>query len=101
MLVANAAVIGTSELYRRVEVSWHLRRLEEDLTAAAIIVHFIGDQHSLKAMLRTALDHEDAVTLKDDLRVDALKASATERNRSVIEKVRTCRRAHGSALPLP
>jgi hypothetical protein len=78
MIRTESAVIGTTKLYRGVEVSWHFRRLEEDLAAAAIIVHFIGDQHSLKAMLRTALEHEDAVVLKHDLGIDALEAGAAE-----------------------
>jgi hypothetical protein len=41
---------GTTVLYRRVPVLWHLRRFDEHFTAAPVIVDVIGDKHALKAM---------------------------------------------------
>ena len=96
---AKAAVVRASPAHGRVVALRHLGRFEEELTAATVVVDIVSDEHALKPMLGTALEHIDVIVFKHDLGVDALKASTTKRNRSVIEKIRTCRRAHRSAYP--
>ena len=64
---AQAAVVRAAPLHRRVVAQRHLRRLDEHLAAAAVVVDVVGDQHALGAVLRAALEHVDAAVLEDDL----------------------------------
>ena len=72
----------------------HLRRLQKNFAAPSIVVHIVRNQNSLKAVLRTAFEHEDVIILKYDLRIDAAIASGTERDGSVIEKIWSCSCRH-------
>jgi hypothetical protein len=68
---AETAIVGTTVLYWSVIVIRHLRWLDEYFAAATIVIHIIGHQHPLEAMLRASFEHKDLAILKDDLGVDA------------------------------
>src|SRR5580698_6753502 len=72
----------------------HLRRLQKHFAASSIVVHIVRNQNSLKAMLRTAFEHEDVIILKYDFRIDAAIASRTERDGGVIEQIWSCTCRH-------
>jgi hypothetical protein len=73
---AQATIVGTTVLYRRIPVTWHLWRFEEDFTAPPIVIQVIGHKHTLKPMLPASLQHVNAVVLEDDLGVHASIASS-------------------------
>ena len=66
---AKAAIVRTSPHHRRVVLQRHLRRLDEDLATAPVVVHIVGNEHALAPMLHAMLEHEDFVILKNDLRL--------------------------------
>jgi hypothetical protein len=84
---AEAAVVGAAPFYRRVVDHGLLGRLDEDLAGAAVVVHIVGDQHALVAMLRAALQHPDFVVFEDDLRVDAAVAGGADGDGDVVEEI--------------
>ena len=90
MVGAQAAVVGAAPLHRRVVALRHLRVLEEHLAAAAVVVDVVGDQHALGAVHRAVLEHQHAAVLEDDLGVDAPVAGRADRDRGVVEQIRSC-----------
>ena len=48
---AQAAVVGAAPLHGVLKCVGHLRRLDEDFAAAAIVVDVVGDEDALRAML--------------------------------------------------
>src|SRR5438309_1858172 len=87
MIAAKAAVIRTSPFDGSVIDERHLWRLDEHFTAAAVIIHIVGDENSLVSMLRAALEHENLAILKDGLGFDLLVASGADRDHNVVEKI--------------
>jgi hypothetical protein len=100
MIGTQAAVVGTAILYGGVPMQRHLWWLEEDLAAAATVIHIVGHEHTLKAVLRTPLQHEDGIVLENDFGVYAAKARSTEGDSGVVEEVRPGGRGH-RRLPFP
>ena len=72
---AQSAVIGTAPFHGRVVVIGHLRRLQENFPAAAVIVHIIGNEDALVSMNSAALEHEDVAVFEDNLGIGAPIAS--------------------------
>jgi hypothetical protein len=66
MIRAEAAIVRTSPFDGCVIDLRHLRRFDEDLAAAAIVIVIVGDEDLLGPVIRAALHHEHAVVLKDD-----------------------------------
>src|SRR5437667_2158879 len=87
MIAAKAAIIRTSPFDGSVIDERHLWRLDEYFTAAAVIIHIIGDENSLVPVLRAALEHENLAILKDSLGFDLLVASGADRDHNVVEKI--------------
>jgi hypothetical protein len=85
MIRTQATVIRAPVFDRCVVPFGHLRRLQKYFAASSIVVHILRNQNSLKAVLRTAFEHEDVIILKYDLRIDAAITSGAERDGSVIE----------------
>jgi len=94
---AKTAIIRASPLDRCVVVLRHLRRLDEDLAAATVIVHVVGNQDFLISMLRAMLEHEDFAIHEDDLGFDLLETFRADRDGDVIEEIRTNFVTHGSS----
>src|SRR5256885_16675693 len=65
MIAAKAAVIRASPFDGGVIDERHLGRLDEDFTAAAVIIHIVGDENSLVPVSRAALEHENLAILKN------------------------------------
>ena len=53
----QAAIVGTSPFHRGIEVIGHLRRLQENLAAAPVVIDIICHQNALVSMLRTPFKH--------------------------------------------
>ena len=96
---AEAAVVGAAPPHRGVVGHGHLRRLQEDLSAPAVVVHVVGHEYLLGTMLGAALQEEDAPVLEDDLALDLAKAGRADRDRDVVEEVRPDARGHLRATP--
>jgi hypothetical protein len=86
---AQPAVVRATPFHRRVVALRHLRRLDEHFPAAPVVVHIVSDQDALMTVFGAVLEHEDAIVLEDDLRVDAPIARRTDRDRDVVEQIRT------------
>ena len=84
---AEAAVVGAAVFDGRVVVVGHLRRLDEDFAAAAVVVDVVGHEDALEAVLGAALEHEDVVVFEDDLGVDAAEAGGADGDGGVVEEV--------------
>ena len=89
MVGAQAAIVWASPLYRGIVGIGHLRRLDKDLTAAAVVVHVIGQQYLFTAVLGAALQHEDLVVLEDDLSFHLAQALGADRDGNIVKKIRT------------
>jgi hypothetical protein len=98
MVGAETAIVGTSKFHWSVEMLRHLRRLDEYLTATAIVVDIVGHEHALKTMLGTPLQHVDTIVFKYDFGVDPAKACVAQRNSGVVEEIGAGWRAHGRCL---
>ena len=88
MIAAKATIIRAPPLDGSVVNQRHLRRFDEDLSAAPIVVHIIGDKNALVPVLRASLEHENLAILKNGLGFDLLVASGADRDHNVVEKVR-------------
>ena len=97
---AQAAVVRAAPLHRRVVALRHLRVLEEHLAAAPVVVDVVGHQHALGAVHRAVLQHQHAVVLEDDLRVDAAIARRADGDRGVVEQIRSGL-GHGATSSAP
>ena len=73
VVAAQTAIIRTPPAHGRVVDQRHLRGLDEDFARAAVVLHVIGNEHTLVAVLRTALEQIDLAVLKDRLGFDLLK----------------------------
>ena len=61
--------------------------LDEDFAAAPVVVHVVGDQDPLEAVLRAPFEHEYVVVFEDDLGVDAAVAGGADRDGGVVVEV--------------
>ena len=95
---AKATIVRAAVLHGRIPMQRHLRWLDEDLAAAAVIIHVIGHEDTLETMLRAPLQHVDTVVLKDDLGVSPAETRSAQRNSGVVEEVETNRSAHSLFL---
>jgi hypothetical protein len=73
---AKPAIVGASVLHWRVPVPGHLRWLNENFTAAPVVINVISHQDTLKAMLRTSLQHKHLLVFEYNLRVYAAEATS-------------------------
>ena len=87
MIAAKATIIRAPPLDGSVVNQRHLWRFDEDFTAAAVIIHIVGDENSLVPVLRASLEHENLAILKDGLGFDLLIASGADRDHNVVEKI--------------
>ena len=87
MIRAETAIVWTAVLHGSIPVQWHFRWLDEDLTAAAVVINIIGHQDTLETMVRAPLQHVDTVILKDDLGVDPAETRSAQRDSGVVEEV--------------
>jgi hypothetical protein len=55
MVGAETAIVGASPFYGCVVNQRHLRRLDENLAAAAVVIDVVGDENFLGAMVGAAL----------------------------------------------
>lgn len=74
----KSAIVGTAVFDRCVPVQRHLWRLEEDFTAAAVVVYVVSHQHTFKAVLGTPFQHVNTVVLEDDFGVDSAETRSAE-----------------------
>ena len=95
MVRAEAAVVGAAVLHSGVVPAGLLGHLEEDLPAAAVVVHIVGDEHPLGAVARAALQQVDAALLEHDLGVHPAVASGADGHGRVVEEVRAGGGGHG------
>ena len=70
MVRAQPAIVRASPLNRGVIDQRHLWRLDEDFSAASVVLDIISNQHFLHAMIGTPLEHEDLLILKNRLALD-------------------------------
>src|SRR5882762_8697905 len=66
MVGAQAAIVWTSPLHRRVVLQRHLRGLDEYLAATSVVVDVIGDQYPFAPVLHAMFQHVDFLVLEDD-----------------------------------
>src|SRR5262249_21737637 len=83
----------------RVVAQRHLRRLDEDLAAPAIVVDVVGHEDPLAAVVGAVLQHEDLAVLEHDLRFDLPEARRADRERHVVEDVRPDAIGHDAPSP--
>ena len=84
---AKAAVVGASPLDGRVVNERHLRGLDEDLAAAAVVVDVVGDEDAFGAVFRAAFEEIDVAVLEDDFGFDFAVAGGADRDGDVVEEV--------------
>jgi hypothetical protein len=84
---AEAAVVGASPFDGSVVDLWHLRRLDEDFAAAAVIVDVIGNEDALGAVLGAAFEQVDAAILKNGFSFGFAVAGGADGKSDVIEEV--------------
>jgi hypothetical protein len=65
MVGAEAAVVGASPFDGCVVNQRHLRGLDENLAAAAVVIDVVGDENFLGAMVGAALQEENFVILEN------------------------------------
>ena len=93
---AQTAVVRTAPLHRSVVLQRHLGRLDEDFAAAPVIIHVIGDQNTLAAMLHAMLEHEDFVVLKNYLAFALHETARADGDSYIVKKIRTNPLSHNS-----
>src|SRR5258708_23794108 len=89
MIRAQSAIVGAAPLHGRIEVVRHLRRLQENLAAAAVIIDIVGNQDALTAMDGARFQQIDTTVFEDDLAVHAAKATGADGDGDVIKQVRS------------
>ena len=85
----QAAVVRASPLHWRVIDQRHFRRLDEDFPAAPVVVHVVGDEHALVAVLWAALQEINVAILENSLGLDFAVAPRADGNRDVVKEVRS------------
>ena len=96
---AQAAVVRTAPLHRRVVGQGHLRRLDEDLATPPVVVDVVGHQHALASMFRASFQHQHVAVLEYDLAFHLAEAGRADRQRDVVEEIRAHLVTHGVNLP--
>src|SRR5712671_5609951 len=89
MVGTQPAIVWTSPLHRRVVLQRHLRRLDEYLAAASVVVHVVGDQDALATMLHAMLEHVDLIVLKNYLSLALHVTARADRNGNIVKKIGT------------
>jgi hypothetical protein len=87
MISAKTAIIRASPFDWRVVNQWHFWRLNENFTAAAVILDIIRDKYPLAPVLWATLKEKDLAVLKDSLGLDLSITSRADRDHDVVEKI--------------
>jgi hypothetical protein len=91
--VVRAAIFDRGVIDHRL-----LRRFDEDLAGATIVIDVVGYQHALMTVLGAALQHPHLVIFKDDLGVNAPIARGADRDGDVVEKIGAELVCHGVSM---
>ncbi len=84
---AEAAVVGASPLDGSVVDLGHLGWLDEDFAAAAVVIDVVGDEDSLRAVLRAAFEQVDVAVLENGFGFDFAVAGGADGDGYVVEQV--------------
>src|SRR5215467_12784021 len=80
---AQAAVVGTSPFHWRVIADRHFGWFDEHLAASPVIIHVVGDEDSLAAMLGAVLQQEHLAVFEHDLALELAIARRADSERDV------------------
>jgi hypothetical protein len=98
MVGAQSAIVGTAPLHSGVVNLRHFRTLEENFAAAAVVVHVIRYEYTLRPVFRAALEQEHLVVLENDLAFEFAKTGGADGQGHVIKQVRPGSFCHVSPL---
>src|SRR5687767_9997085 len=89
MICAEPAIVRAAPSHRCVELQRHLRGFDENFPAPPVIIHVVGEEHSLMAVYGAAFQHVHAAVLENYFSLDLLATRRADRDRHVVEQVRT------------